>query len=171
LALGGGLWLALLGWFLRTGARIEETHAQELHALEHFTVADVMTGNPLVVPAGLDVGEFVDSYPMRLEEEFPVQDRDGVLLGIVSAKQLRLAARARRRSTRVGDLVQPLSALRTFRPGEPATSLLERTEADVHGLALVLDADHLVGTVSKDDLGRVVARDDMTKSRLFAAQR
>jgi Zn-dependent protease len=169
-ALGGGLWLALLGWYLRTGARIEETRAEEHYALEGYTVADVMTRNPLVLPASLDVGNFVDSHPMRLGEEFAVQDRDGALVGIVSAKQLRLAARAQRRATRVGDLVQPLSGLQTFRPVEPAISLLERGQEDGHGLALVLDADHLIGTVSQHDLANVVARNGMTKSRLFGAE-
>ena len=155
---GGGLWIAFVGWFLRAGARVEETHAETCRALEDSTVADVMTRNPLILPAWLDVGEFVDSRPMRLDEEFPVQDRAGALLGIVSARHLRLAARARHGATRVGDIVQPLSGVRTFRPDASATALLERSGLDGDELALVLDADHLVGTVRQHDLAHVVAR-------------
>ena len=162
---GGGLWLAFLGWFLRAGARAEETNAETHDALEDLTVADVMTRNPLILPAWLDVGEYVDAHPMRLDEAFPVQDRDGAVLGIVSAKQLRLAARDRSGATRVGDIVQPRSGLRTFGPGEPATVLLERPGNDGSELALVLDGDHLVGTVRPRDLEGAVARNNVTKSR------
>lgn len=162
---GGGLWIAFVGWFLRAGARVEETEAETQHALEDSTVADVMTRNPLILPASLDVSEFVGSRAMRSDAEFPVQDGDGALLGIVSARQLRLAARARGGATRVGDIVQPLSGRRTFRPSEPATALLERTGPDSDELALVLDADHLVGTVRPHDLEQVVARNGVTKPR------
>jgi Zn-dependent protease len=158
-AVGGGLWIAFIGWFLRTGARAEEAHAEAHHVLEDSTVADVMTRNPHVAPAGATVGEFVDGSPrMGLEEVFPVQDRDGRLLGVVSSRQLRLARRAGRRATRVGDIARPLSRVPTFDPDQPATALLERTQSDEDGLALVLDADHLVGTVDRHDLARIVDR-------------
>ena len=156
-AVGGGLWISFVGWFLRTGARAEEAHAEAHDALEDSTVADVMTRNPRVAPAGATVGEFVDGTPrMGLAEVFPVEDRDGRLLGVVSGRQLRLARRAGRNETRVGDIVQPLYRVPTFGPDQPATALLERTEPDADGLALVLDADHLVGTVDRHDLERIV---------------
>ena len=155
---GAALWIAFVGWFLRTAARAEPADGDEdVHfALEGSTVADVMTRYPLVVGAGVSVGVVLDtSVDSRSQEIFPVQSRDGTLVGVVSARQLRLVPRAQRRTTRVGDIVQPLSELRTVGPDEPATVLLEATERDGNGLALVLDADRLVGTVRRSDLARV----------------
>ncbi len=164
-AFGAGLSLVVVGWFVRAGARFEEGLARAHDGLEHATVADVMTRNPLVLPAWLDAGELVDTRPMRSEEAFPVQDRDGTLLGIVSARQLRLAARARRGATCVADVMRPLSGLRTFGPGEPATALLEPAGPDGDGLSLVLDSGHLVGTVRQHDLAHAVSRRRVTRPR------
>jgi len=157
-AVGGGLSLVLIGWYLRVGARVEEAHAEAQHALEDFTVADVTTRDPLVAPGWLTVAEFVASRRTSLEEALPVEDRDGTLLGTVSARQLRLVPRGRRTTTRVGDIVRPLSGVPTFGTAEPAAALLDRTAADDDGLALVLDADRLVGAVRRRDLARVTVR-------------
>jgi CBS domain-containing protein len=118
-----------------------------------------MTRNPHVAPADATVGEFVEGSPgMGLEEVFPVENQDGRLLGVVSSRQLRLARRAGRRANRLGDIVRPLSGIPTFDPDQPATALLEHTQPDDDGLAFVLDADHLVGTVDRRDLTRMVDR-------------
>jgi Zn-dependent protease/CBS domain-containing protein len=164
-AVGGGLWLALLGWFLRTGARVERTHAVAHHALEYATVADVMTRDSLVAPAWASVGEFIDhtALPNR-DEMFPVEDRDGTVVGVVSTKRLRRVPRSRRATTRIADVARPLASVPTFGPAEPATALLEHTTLDDDGFALVLDADHLIGTVGRDDLARVMARNSLARN-------
>src|SRR5438477_9918937 len=62
-AVGSGLWIAFIAWFLRTGARTEEADAEAHDALQGSTIGDVMTRNPHVAPAGATVGEFVDGSP------------------------------------------------------------------------------------------------------------
>jgi Zn-dependent protease/CBS domain-containing protein len=161
---GGGLWIAFIGWFLRTGARVEEAHAEAQHALEEFTVADVMTPDPIIAPAWLTVAEFVESRRSSLEEALPVEDHDGTLLGTVSATQLRLVPGTRRTTTRLGDVVRPLSDVPTFDTAEPAAALLDRIAADDDGLALVLDADRLVGEVRQRDLARITVRNKVART-------
>jgi Zn-dependent protease len=45
-AVGGGLWIAFIGWFLRTGARAEEAHAEEAHAEAHHALQNSTLGGP-----------------------------------------------------------------------------------------------------------------------------
>ena len=54
--------------------------------------------------------------------------------------------------------MRPLSGIPTFDPEQPATALLEHTQPDDDGLAFVIDADRLVGTVDRRDLARMVDR-------------
>jgi len=51
----GGLWLMLLGWFITTAATAEEQQVELGGALAGVRVADVMSADPVAVPAGITV--------------------------------------------------------------------------------------------------------------------
>ena len=55
----GGLWLALIGWFVVSAAAAEEQHARISGRLSGLTVGHVMTPQPLALDGNLTVDEFV----------------------------------------------------------------------------------------------------------------
>lgn len=58
----GGLWLALIGWFLIGAAGMEERQARMGSALQGVRVADVMTPQPQTASGDMTVADFVDHY-------------------------------------------------------------------------------------------------------------
>jgi Zn-dependent protease/CBS domain-containing protein len=153
--LGGGLWLALLGWFLITAARAEEERAQVQQALGSRRVADVMTPIPNVVPALVTVRDFVDDYLLTHHHSaFPVVDPGGHPLGLVTLERVRAVPAPLRSTTTVGEIAVPMNKVPMVGPADPASALLDRlTEGE--GVVLVVDDGRVAGIVTATDLERL----------------
>jgi CBS domain-containing protein len=156
--LGGGLWLALLGWFLISAARAEEERALVQEALGSRRVADVMTPIPTIVPAWATVRDFVDDYLLaHRHSAFPVVDADGHPAGLVTLERVRAVPAPSRSTTTVGQIAIPMDKIRVVRPEDPARELLDRVvEGD--GVVLVVDHDRIAGIVTATDLEQLARR-------------
>ena len=80
----GGLWMAVLGWFLLGAAEAELESAAARDALAGFTVSQLMVRDPVTVEAGTSVQSFINRVfiPTR-HTAYPVME-DGRPVGIVS---------------------------------------------------------------------------------------
>ncbi len=156
--LGGGLWLALLGWFLITAARAEEERAFVEEALGSRRVADVMAPTPAVVPEYVTVRDFVDHYLLaHRHSAFPVVDAQGRTVGLVTLERVRSVPAHLRGSTTVREIATPADQVRVVAPADPARDLLDRVvEGD--GAVLVVDGDRVVGVVTATDLEQLAHR-------------
>ncbi|WFR72633.1 site-2 protease family protein [Prescottella defluvii] len=154
----GGLWLMLLGWFLRSAANVELMSASMRHQLGDLQIGQIMTPSPVVVHADADVSAFVaDVLPGLRHHTFPVVDRSGRPVGVLSLQDL---TRARDRSGAVARLTRPLANGARVHPDARVETVLA-TAVLRPGLDLiaVVDADgHLVGIVTATDLRRVCER-------------
>lgn len=156
--LGGGLWLALLGWFLITAARAEEERAFVEEALGSRRVADVMAPTPAVVPEYVTVRDFIDHYLLaHRHSAFPVVDARGRTVGLVTLERVRSVPAHLRGSTTVREIATPADQVRVVAPADPARDLLDRVvEGD--GAVLVVDGDRVVGVVTATDLEQLAHR-------------
>jgi Zn-dependent protease/CBS domain-containing protein len=157
--LGGGLWLALLGWFLITSARAEEERARLQDVLQGRRVADVMTPNPTPVPGWVTARDFVDHYLLVHDDAaFPVVDTGGRTLGVVTLERVRSVPAHERATTTVAQVAVPVGDAATLAPGDPAPAVLDAfANGDGGPAVLVLDAGRPVGVVTAADLTRLVA--------------
>jgi Zn-dependent protease len=149
----GGLWLALIGWFLTTSAHAEEAESGVEAVLADVRVADVMTPDPRTVDGSCSVEEFVLHHALTAHaSSFPVIDSDGRLEGLVTLRRLRQLPRDEWAGTTLASAAVPLDQLALAAPDELLIEVLHRSgRAD--GRALVLDHDQrLVGIVTPTDL-------------------
>ncbi|MBV8950419.1 MAG: site-2 protease family protein, partial [Actinobacteria bacterium] len=124
--LGGGLWLALLGWFLITAAGAEEERALVQEALGSRRVADVMAPMPATVPDSVTVRDFVDHYLLaHRHSAFPVVDAQGRPVGLVTLERVRSVPAHLRGTTLVRDIAIPVAQTRVARANDPARDLLD----------------------------------------------
>jgi Zn-dependent protease/CBS domain-containing protein len=154
----GGLWLALLGWFLLKAARAEEANAHLRQALVGVRVQDVMVADPVVGPSWLTVAAFLEDYALRYRcSAFPLRDLDGTLVGMMTLARLRAVPIRQRSTTRVETVMCPLAQVPTATPQELVVDLLARLGSGCGGgWALVVQDGHLIGMVSQGDIARVL---------------
>jgi len=157
----GGLWFALLGWFLIGAASAEATHALLEDALAGIRVREVMTAGPVTVPADETIDHFVADTLVRHHcSAFPVVDPDGHVVGLVTLRALRSGRSPEgtgQRPHTVGEVMAPLALVPRARPDDDVATVVEHVGARTAGggRILVFDDDTLVGIVSPSDLNRV----------------
>ena len=154
----GGVWLAFIGWFIFAASREEEAQVTTRQALSGLRVADAMTPQPHTAPGWLSVEEFIERYLLGdRHSAFPVAERDGSIVGLVTLTQLRNVVPDQRATTSVRDISLPMSSVPTAAPHEPLSALIDRLAASRHcSRALVIDESSVVGIVTPSDLARLI---------------
>ena len=152
--LAGGLWLAFIGWFLRSAATQAYTRLAIDEALAGHVVAEVMRRQAPVVPPDLALTTLVHEHFVRSDERALPVVRDGELLGVVSMAGVRTVPPADWPTTTVEAVMQPLQSVTTATPEEPLVKAFgDLLQRDVDQLP-VLDHGRLVGILQRRDVGR-----------------
>ncbi|MFJ9582511.1 site-2 protease family protein [Streptomyces acidicola] len=152
----GGFWLALIGWFLIAAATTEGRQAQLRGVLAGVPVRDVMTPEPLTVPADTTIADFLTGVRYRYRHSaFPVTD-DGAAVGLVTLDSARRVSQTEAQALPVRAVMVPLSKVIVVGPESPVADLMPRMEPGPEHRVLVLDRGMLVGIVSPSDVSRMV---------------
>lgn len=150
-----GLWPALIGLFVYSGARSEEQYAQLQSALANLTVEQVMTPQPAPMSMHTLVSDIASVLWHYRGEAVAVCDDKGQLTGVVTEQAVNAVPPNRRSLTTLADIALPLDSIAVGHPDEQMTALLERMAAKGAHPALVVDSDnHLRGIVTNSDLQR-----------------
>lgn len=153
----GGLWMMLIGWFLRTAALAEQSAAVTAHTLEGVSVGAMMTTDVQTGRSDLTVEEFVNRLVLGgRHSAYPVVGPDGAVVGLVTLGQLRGVPAGSRATTRVAEVALPLAEVTTCTPDDPVIDVLPRLSRDSGNRALVFDSGRLVGIVTATDVTRVL---------------
>ncbi len=162
----GGLWFVLIGWFLINAAQGEKAHAQIRSQLGDLRVGDVMTEDPLVVPAGTSIAEFIDDYMLqRRYTTYPVVGEGQQPVGLVTFEAIRGVPRDARAGTSVMDVAASSGDVATVRAEERLADVLPRMQGAAGGRLLVVDGGRLVGIVSPRDVAYVLQTADLRDDR------
>jgi len=153
----GGLWLLLIGLFLRQAAEGSSRQEQLRDALGSLAVRDVMTRAVVQAPADLSVVRLVEEvfWPHHVSS-FPVIDRDRVV-GIVTVDQLKRVPRERWADARVRDLMHPLEDNMRVASRDALWAAFEKLAANGIGRVAVVDGERLVGYLSIKDVTHILA--------------
>jgi Zn-dependent protease len=152
-----GLWLVLLGWFLLGAARAEQEAVTMQARLAGLLVADAMMPNPVVVPADTSIADLVEHWLSRYRQAaFPVVDADGSVLGLVTPARAKRVPAPQRPSVLVRAIACPLRELVVSPPDAPLGEVVWRLAASREQQGLVMEGEHLVGTLSMTDVRRAI---------------
>lgn len=153
----GGLWLILIGMFLRTLAGASYRGLALRKALSDVPVERFMTRGVVTVPAEASVRELVDDYILGLGYRgFPVL-RSGRVVGLVSLADVKDVPAAEREGTRVEARMTPLGEEARVAPGTPLDAVHERLLRGGLGRVVVMRGDELLGMVTRTGLDRLVS--------------
>jgi Zn-dependent protease/CBS domain-containing protein len=148
----GGLWIALIGWFLNNAALMSYQTLLAKRSLRDVPVSRVMVSNFVSVAPDLTVTTLVEDYLLRSEQHtFPVIE-GGRLAGVVSLEDVRKTDPARRDTLRVSDIMTPATQLATVTPEEDVSeSLRFLSHRSVNQLPVVEDGE-VRGILRREDV-------------------
>lgn len=147
-----GLWMVLIGFFLRQAAEASYVQVVISSALKGVMVRDIMKPEVITVTEDITVQELVDSYFFRYHFDcFPVST-ESRLQGLVTLNDLKTLPRERWRETLVRDVMQTDRSAVSVRPDDEVSQVLRRMVRDQCGKLPVIDGDRLVGIITRRDI-------------------
>jgi Zn-dependent protease len=158
-ALIAGLWLAVIGFFIGQAARSAAAQSTLTAGLERLEVKDVMDGEPVTAAAENSLERAYEELFLRYGWQwFPVVDREGRFVGLLSRGDVESVPEADRSDRRAADLVDAGSA-KTFgvRTDEPLDALLGSEPLRRLGAVMAVDGDGVLrGVLTLEHLKRVL---------------
>jgi Zn-dependent protease/predicted transcriptional regulator len=150
----GGLWFALIGGFLVVSADAERVREQVVATFAGASVLELTSRPAVSIPAESTLAEAEQYFTRYRYTAFPVIDREGRAVGMLSISTLERTPRARPETTSCDDLADHDPAL-LINENAQVTDLLERPAFGRMGRAVVIDDDgRPVGVISVTDLQR-----------------
>lgn len=147
-----GIWLFLIGMFLRGAARMSYQQLLLRSALEGEPVARFMQRDPVVVPRSISVAQLVEDYIYRHQlKMFPVVDGER-LVGCVNTQDIRHLPREEWTRQTVGTVTEQCGPRNTVRPETDAGQALTLMNKGHTSRLMVVDGDHLLGILTLRDL-------------------
>jgi Zn-dependent protease/CBS domain-containing protein len=152
----GGLWLALIGWFLLHAAEAEANAAITHVAFAGLRVRDAMVAAPVTVDPDLSLERFMDDVFLRHRHTaYPVTEH-GIPVGVITFRDAAAIPRDAWPGVRVSERMTSLDdavAVRSDDALEEASTMLLTSPLR---RALVLDDGRLAGLLSATDVLRIL---------------
>jgi CBS-domain-containing membrane protein len=153
-----GIWMALIGLLIRGAASSSLQRARLEHALGGYRVAALMSQSPVTVPAELSLRRFVDEYvlPWRFDQ-FPVVDEQGLLVGVVGAREPARTDQQLWETSTVADVMNRAGPEAVIFPQAPGAEALKRLTAGPGQALVVVEGARPVGILSLGDIVNFVS--------------
>lgn len=165
----GGIWLAVIGWFLLTAAHASVQQVTIRETLTGLTAADVMSNEVPTIPGNMSLEEYSGEV-LRTGRRVHIVTSDDRLVGLMNVAALNTVARDEWNMNSVQAVMVPREKILWASPEEPLQRLLERLmAADVNQMPVVQHSEdgaaNIVGMVTREAILRVI----QTRSELGPA--
>jgi Zn-dependent protease len=151
-----GIWLVLVGVFLRKSAETEYRSFHARNVLDSFKVGDIMAP-PVAVQKGTTVADLINNYIFHYHERiFPVVDR-GQFIGMIDLRQLKKLRPEDWPNTYIDAFMSDASMTCTLTPDMDARDALRLMVEGAAAKAPVIENNALVGVLTPSDMVEVVA--------------
>lgn len=152
----GGIWLALIGWFLVTAAYAETQIVALREAFAGLRVADIMVRDPVTVSGDSRLNELQSlTFPPHRYVAYPVVDASGRAAGLLPFRNITAVGEEARNGLRAQDVMLPLQKALVFEPGKDLGEAVAELVQTDPGRGLVVVDGRLDGLVSITDAERL----------------
>ena len=154
----GGLWTALIGWFLSSAAESTVTQMTLERSLHGVRVREVMDDTPPSVSPNTTVADLVHEHLMRGDgRSFLVVQDENILAGVVTLTDVQRVPREAWETTRVTDIMTRFTDLATVRPDDPVEKALKvLQEREVGQLPVIQQGREAIGLLTRSGILRLI---------------
>lgn len=150
--LGGGLWIAFIGWFLDNAAstQIQQVTVQGL--LTGHTVGQAMSTHCSTIPEGMTLQQLVDDYILRGGQRCFIVHRGTETVGLMTLHRIQNVPRAEWATTTAVQVMIPMEELKRTTPDAGLWTALQQMDRDGVNQLPVTKDNRFVGMLSREDV-------------------
>ncbi len=153
----GGLWLFLIGLFLRGASQTAYRHLLLRQAFEGEKVRRFMKEEPISVSSAITLQQLVDDFILKHHfEMFPVVEGDQ-LVGCISLNQVKEIPREQWTLKQVNEVMARCSAENTIEPDEDALEALARMNRSKSSRLMVVEEGKILGMIALKDMMKFIS--------------
>jgi CBS domain-containing protein len=151
-----GLWLILIGMFLKKSAVREHQSFEARVSLQDVTLRDIMAP-PVAVNTSMTIADFVNGYVFHYHNRvFPVLELNR-FVGMVDVRAIKGVPAEDWPVAKIGAFLADPSTYTTFSPDMDATEALKTLIGKNYQYAPVVQNENLLGLITRDDLFKVIS--------------
>lgn len=148
----GGIWFIFIGWFISQSSQNSYQHMLMTDTFGKIRVKEFMSEHVEVVKYHLTVSELVDHYFYRYKYScFPVE-KQGEIIGITNVESVKSIEKEYWDNRTVESATIKLRANMVVSPDDTVNEAMNKVFSNEVGRVLVMDADKLLGIVSRTDI-------------------
>jgi Zn-dependent protease/predicted transcriptional regulator len=158
----GGIWLAVIGLFIRGASQSAYQQLLVRRSLEGEKVRRFMKTDPITVSPSISVENLIDDYIYKHHfKMYPVVE-EGQLIGCVTLDKVKTIPKEEREEHSVRELTVDCSEKNTIEPDEDAMKALTTMRRTNSSRLMVVEGDKLEGVITlKDMMGLLSLKIDL----------
>jgi Zn-dependent protease/CBS domain-containing protein len=158
----GGVWMAVIGLFIRGASQSAYQQMLIRRSLEGEKVRRFMKSDPITVSPSISVDDLVEDYIYKHHfKMYPVVEDDR-LIGCVTLSQVKTIPKEQRKDHNVRELVENCSERNTIGPDEDAMKALTTMRKTNSSRLMVVEENKIVGVITlKDMMGLLSLKIDL----------
>jgi len=150
--LGGGLWVAFIGWFLDNAASMQLQHVVFQGLLAGHRVSQAMSTHSATVPSTLTLQELVDGHVLGSGQRCFLVAGGGKIIGVMTLHRIKTVPRTEWKTTSVDQVMLPLDQVKQVDADSGLWAALQMMDRDgVNQLPVTRDR-HVVGMLTREDV-------------------
>ena len=149
--LGGGLWIALIGWFLDNAASVQIQQVTFRGLLTGYRVAQAMSTRYAIVPENRMLQQLVDEQVLGSGQRYFIVNRGEQILGMITLHQVKEVPRQKWATTSAAEVMLPFEQLKCLDPDAELWSALQSMDRNGVNQMPVVRAQQIVGMLRRED--------------------
>ncbi len=153
----GGIWLCLIGLFLRGASRTSYKQLIIRKRLKGQKVCSFMITEPVTVLPTATIEEFIEGHIYRYHLAlYPVVDKHIELIGFITPEEVKKIPREEWSERTVGETSLPCSSANTINPEAEATEAVSLMQKSGSETLMVVDGGRLAGVITLKDTLKIL---------------
>ena len=166
--IGGGLWIAFIGWFLESAAMAQlQQQVLEEHLSGH-TVSEAMTNDYAIIPEDTTIQEVMDNHILGIGRRSLFVKKDGEFIGMLTLHSIKNVDRNRWSSANVTEAMIPHLETQKVAAGSQLWDALLKMDKNGVNQLPVMEKGEIIGVLNRESIITFIStHGGMENKRMF----